>query len=198
MAGTLLVYDEAFPRATAPSGPIRNTPSADELRDNNYPAPYRLLPIPQASQPDAYFAAMADAARAAGPLSRLVIFGHGRVANAAVPSGVVKVTTGIVVGASDLTAANASGLRGLRGRFERHGQAELWVCDAAAAGQAGGQSGVILCQSIADALGVPVLAATIEQQYETTDQKPVDGGGWQSTVQFLPWEGTTVRFTPRR
>ncbi len=195
MAGTLLVYDEAFPRATAPSGPIRNTPSADELRDNNYPAPYRLLPIPQASQPDAYFAAMADAARAAGPLSRLVIFGHGRVANAAVPSGVVKVTTGIVVGASDLTAANASGLRG---RFERHGQAELWVCDAAAAGQAGGQSGVILCQSIADALGVPVLAATIEQQYETTDQKPVDGGGWQSTVQFLPWEGTTVRFTPRR
>jgi hypothetical protein len=198
MAGTLLVYDEAFPRATAPSGPIRNTPSADELRDNNYPAPYRLLPIPQGSSPDAYFAAMADSARAAGPLGRLIIFGHGRVANAAVPSGVVRVTTGIVMGASDLTAANASGLRGLRGRFERHGQAELWVCDAAAAGQAGGQSGVILCQSIADALGVPVLAATIDQQYETTDQKPVDGGGWQSTVQFLPWEGTTVRFTPRR
>ena len=47
-------------------------------------------------------------------------------------------------------------------------------------------------------LGVPVLAATIDQQYESTDQKPVDGGGWQSTVQFLPWEGTTVRFTPRR
>src|SRR3954464_491172 len=85
MAGTLLVYDEAFPRATAPSGPIRNTPSADELRDNNYPTPYRLLPIPQASQPDAYFAAMADAARAAGPLSRLIIFGPRRGADAARP-----------------------------------------------------------------------------------------------------------------
>jgi hypothetical protein len=32
MAGTLLVYDEAFPRGSAPTGPIRNTPNAEELR----------------------------------------------------------------------------------------------------------------------------------------------------------------------
>jgi len=86
----------------------------------------------------------------------------------------------------------------LRGQFERDAQAELWVCEAAAAGAAGGMSGGLLCQAIADALGVQVLAATIEQEYTTTDQHEAAGGGWQSTAQFLPWEGTTVRFTPRR
>jgi hypothetical protein len=198
MAGTLLVFDDAFPRARVASGPIRNTPSADELRANSYPEPYRLLPIWEASSPDVYFDAIADAASAMGRISRLIIFGHGRVANAAVPSGIKKVTTGIVIGASDLTASNASMLSPLRSRFAPHGQAELWVCEAAAAGEEGGQSGVILCQSIADALGVPVLAATIAQEYTTANQTEAPGGGWQSTAQFLPWEGTPVRFTPRR
>ncbi len=198
MAGTLLVYDDAFPRARVAAGPIRNTPSADELRANSYPEPFRLLPIWEASSPDTYFGAIAEAAEAMGQLDRLIIFGHGRVVNAAVPTGIARVTTGIVIGASDLTASNASKLRKLRGRFARHAQAELWVCDAAAAGEAGGQSGVILCQSIADALGVPVLAATITQEYSTVDQHEAPDGGWQSTVQFLPWEGRTVRFTPRR
>jgi hypothetical protein len=198
MAGSLLVYDAAFPRARVAAGPIRNTPNANELRANSYPEPYRLLPILEASPPDAYFGAIADEAKSMGRLSRLIIFGHGRVVNAAVPTGVTHVTTGIIIGASDLTASNASMLRGLRGRFAPHAQAELWVCEAAAAGAAGGQSGVILCQSIADALGVPVLAGTIAQEYTTVDQQEIPGGGWQSTAQFLPWEGTTVRFTPRR
>jgi hypothetical protein len=197
MAGTLLVYDAAFPRASVAGGPIFNTPSSDELRANSYPEPYKLLPIWEALPPDSYSGAIADAAGAMGRLGRLIIFGHGRVANAAVPSGVTRVTTGIIIGASDLTASNASMLRRLRGRFEPHAQAELWVCDAAAAGESGGQSGVILCQAIADALGVPVLAATITQEYTTVNQREIPDGGWQSTAQFLPWEGTTVRFTPR-
>jgi hypothetical protein len=198
MGGTLLVYDHAFPRAQAPSGPIRNTPGAAELRANHYPQPYRLLPIREASSPDTYFKAMADAAAAMGRLSRFVIFGHGRVANAATPTGVTRVTTGIIIGASDITVANASNLRALRGHFATGAQAELWVCEAAAAGESGGSSGVLLCQSIADALGVTVLAATVAQEYTTIDQSEAPGGGWQSTAQFLPWEGRTVRFTPRR
>jgi hypothetical protein len=198
MAGTLLVYDAAFPRARVAAGAIRNTPTADELRTNSYPEPYQLLPILEASSPDTYFGAIADKAKSMGRLSRLIIFGHGRVVNAAVPTGVTRVTTGIIIGASDLTASNASMLRSLRGRFARHAQAELWVCEAAAAGTSGGQAGVILCQSIADALSVPVLAATSAQEYTTVDQHEAPGGGWQSTAQFLPWEGTPVRFTPRR
>jgi hypothetical protein len=79
MAGMLLVYDDAFPRARATTGPIRNTPGADELRANGYPEPHRLLPIPEASPPDAYFRAIAGAAEAMGQHSRLIIFGHGRV-----------------------------------------------------------------------------------------------------------------------
>jgi hypothetical protein len=144
MAGTLLVYDEAFPRGSAPTGPIRNTPNAEELRANSYPEPYRLLPIWEASSPDTYFGAIADAAESMGRLNRFIIFGHGRVANAAVPTGVTRVTTGIIIGSSDLNASNASMLRSLRGRFAREAQAELWVCEAAAAGESGGQSGVIL------------------------------------------------------
>lgn len=198
MTGTLLVYDEAFPRARVASGPIRNTPSADELRANSYPEPYRLLPIWEASTPETYFQAMADAAAAMAPVNRFILFGHGRVANAAVPTGVTRVTTGIIIGASDITVANASNLRGLRRHFASGAQAELWVCEAAAAGEAGGQSGVLLCQSIADALGIPVLAATVAQEYSSVDQREMPGGGWQSTARFLPWEGRTVRFTPRR
>lgn len=197
MAGTLLVFDEAFPRARVPAGPIRNTPSAAELRPNSYPEPYKLLPIPEASSPETYAGAIADAAKSLGRLSRLIIFGHGRVANAAVPTGIARVTTGIIIGASDLTASNAALLSKLRGQFEPQAQAELWVCEAAAAGAAGGQSGVLLCQAIADALGVSVLAATLEQEYTTADQHEAAGGGWQSTAQFLPWEGKTIRFTPR-
>lgn len=198
MGGTLLVYDIAFPRARAPSGPIRNTPSDAELRANRYPEPYRLLPIREASRPETYFRAIADAAATMDPLSRFIIFGHGRVANAATPSGVTRVTTGIIIGASDITATNASGLRALRGHFATGAQAELWVCEAAAAGEAGGSSGPLLCQSIADALGVPVVAAVRAQEYTSTNQREAPGGGWQSTAQFLPWEGRTIRFTPRR
>jgi hypothetical protein len=198
MAGTLLVFDDAFPRASAPSGPIRNTPGAAELAANSYPAPHRLLSIGAADPPSTYVEAIAAAARAMGRLNRLIIFGHGRVVNAAVATGVTRVTTGIIIGASDLTASNASALSALRGQFERDAQAELWVCEAAAAGAAGGMSGGLLCQAIADALGVQVLAATIEQEYTTADQQEAPGGGWQSTAQFLPWEGTTVRFMPRR
>ena len=198
MAGTLLVYDDAFPRARVAAGPIRNTPSADELRANSYPEPFRMLPIWEASSPDTYFGAIADAAQAMGRLDRLIIFGHGRVVNAAEGRGIVQVTTGIVIGAADITASNAIGLRPLRGKFARGAQAELWVCDAAAAGESGGLSGRVLCQAIADALGTEVLAATITQQYTTTNQAEIPSGGWQSTAVFLPWEGTTVRFSPRR
>jgi hypothetical protein len=60
----------------------------------------------------------------------------------------------------------------------------------------GGKSGVLLCQSITDALGVQLLAADIEQEYVTVDQHERPGGGWQSTAKFLPWEGTIRRFTP--
>ncbi|MBS3652174.1 hypothetical protein KEU06_26615 [Pseudaminobacter sp. 19-2017] len=197
MAGTLHVYDDAFPRARVAQGPIRNTPSSDEFRANSYPEPYRLLPIWEASSPAVYFGAMADAAEAMGKLHRLIIFGHGRVVNAAEGAGVVQVTTGIVIGAQDISASNASGLSALRGKFAKQAQAELWVCDAAAAGKSGGLSGRVLCQAIADALRVEVLAATITQEYTTVNQAEILDGGWQSTAVFLPWEGTTVRFTPR-
>ena len=198
MAGTLLVYDDAFPRASVAAGPIRNTPSVAELRANNYPEPHRLLPVWELSGPETYFDAIGSEAESMGRLGRLIIFGHGRVVRAATASGLTRVTTGIIIGASDITASNASMLRRLRGRFEPQAQAELWVCEAAAAGEAGGTSGTVLCQSIADALGIPVVAATIEQEYATVDQVERPGGGWQSTAQFLPWEGTTVRFRPRR
>ncbi len=198
MAGTLLAYDDAFPRARVPDGPIRNTPGAEELRTNGYPAPYRLLPIWEASRPDTYFEAMAGAAEAMGTVDCFILFGHGRVVNALEGAGTVRVTTGIIIGASDITASNASGLGALRGRFARGARAELWVCEAAAAGSSGGSSGQVLCQAIADALRVPVVAATITQEYTTVDQAEIPGGGWQSTAQFLPWEGTTVRFSPRR
>ena len=56
---------------------------------------------------------------------------------------------------------------------------------------------MLLCQSIADALGIALLAADIEQEYGTVDQHERPGGGWQSTAKFLPWEGTTRRFAPR-
>jgi hypothetical protein len=198
MAGTLLVYDDAFPRARVAAGPIRNTPGADELRANSYPEPFRLLPIWEASTPETYFQAMADAAEAMGKPDCFILFGHGRVVNAAQAGGTVRVTTGIIMGSSDITASNASGLRALRGKFARGARAELWVCEAAAAGASGGQSGQVLCQAITDALGIDVIAATITQEYTTANQEEIPGGGWQSTAQFLPWEGTTVRFTPRR
>jgi hypothetical protein len=196
--GTLLVYDEAFPRATAPGGvPIRNTPIEAELRDNKYPAPYKLLPIKEAAAPEAYFAEIAAAAKAMGQLARLIIFGHGRVVNAAEGTGTVRVTTGIIIGAKDITALNANGLDKLAKYFAKDAQAELWVCEAAATGTSGGISGVTLCQALADALTVPVLAAAIEQQYDTVDQQPIPGGGWQSNAKFLPWEGTPLKFKPR-
>jgi hypothetical protein len=46
MAGTLLAFDEAFPRKKIPSGqPILNTPGIQVLRDNDYPAP-QTAPAP--------------------------------------------------------------------------------------------------------------------------------------------------------
>jgi hypothetical protein len=198
MAGTLLVYDNAFPRARVAAGPILNTPGKGELRANGYPEPYRLLPIWEASSPDTYFEAIADAVAEMGKLERFILFGHGRVVNAAVPQGVVQVTTGIVIGASDITSDNARFLPDLRRKSATGAQAELWVCDAAAAGSSGGRSGTLLCQAIADALGIPVLAAEITQQYTTEDQRPIESGGWQSTAVFLPWEGKTTLFRPGR
>lgn len=196
-AGTLLVYDEAFPRATSPAGPIRNSPSEAELRDNKYPEPYKLLPIREASAPETYFAEITAAAKAMGQLGRLIVLGHGRVVNAAEGAGTVRVTIGVIIGSGDITASNAYGLKGLKSLFGKEAQAELWVCEAAATGTSGGISGVTLCQAVADALGVPVLAAAIEQQYDTVDQREMPGGGWQSTAKFLPWEGTPLRFKPR-
>jgi hypothetical protein len=194
MAGTLLAFDEAFPRKDAPTGPILNTPGIQELRANGYPGPHRLLPIAVTSSPETYVTAIAMTAREMGAPNRLILFGHGRVAE---KTGIARVTTGIVLGSADLTASNASLLERLNGGFEANAQVELWVCEAAAAGQAGGKSGVLLCQAIADALGVPVLAATAEQQYDSVDQHERPNGGWQSTAQFLPWEGKTLRFAPR-
>lgn len=198
MPGTLLVYDNAFPRAQAKDGPIYNTPGKGELRKNGYPEPYEMLAIWEASSPDVYFDAMAGAVARMDRLDRFILFGHGRVVNAAVPTGIVQVTTGIVIGASDITADNARNLPDLRRKAAAGAQAELWVCDAAAAGSSGGKSGVRLCQAIADALGIPVLAAEITQQYDTEDQRRIDGGGWQSTAVFLPWEGKTTLFRPGR
>ena len=78
MPGTLLAFDEAFPRGkvdTGPNaGPILNTPGTQELRANGYPAPYRLLPIPVTSSPEVYVSAMSMAAREMGALSRLIVF----------------------------------------------------------------------------------------------------------------------------
>lgn len=198
MAGTLLAYDHAFPRARVASGPIRNTPGTDELRANGYPEPFRLLPILEASPPETYFAALAEAARQMRRLDRLIIFGHGRASNAATAGGIVTVTTGIIIGAADITASNASALGPMRRHFARDAQAELWVCGAASANAAAGVSGTLLCQAIADALGVVVVAAPVTQEYTTVDQVEAPGGGWQSTARFLPWEGETVRFRPRR
>lgn len=200
MAGTLLAFDEAFPRGKVDgpnAGPILNTPGTQELRDNGYPAPHRLLPIPVTSSPESYVWAMYTAAREMMPLSRLILFGHGKVAQMLVNTGIVRVTTGIVLGSADLTSSNASLLDRLDGCFEANAQAELWVCEAATAGARGGKSGVLLCQSIADALGVALLAADIEQEYDTVGQHERSEGGWQSTAKFLPWEGTIRRFTPR-
>ena len=56
-----------------------------------------------------------------------------------VETKVVRVTTGIVLGSADLTPANASLLEQLDDRFEANAQAELWVCEAAAAGERGGK-----------------------------------------------------------
>jgi len=199
MPGTLLAFDEDFPRGKVDgpnAGPILNTPGTQELRDNGYPAPHRLLPIPVTSSPETYVWSMYMAAREMMPLSRLIIFGHGRVAQLLMKADLVRVTTGIVLGSADLDASNAALLGQLDGCFEANAQAELWVCEAAAAGRRGGRSGVLLCQAIADALSVSLLAADIEQEYDTVGQHERTGGGWQSTAKFLPWEGTVRRFTP--
>jgi hypothetical protein len=198
MPGTLLAYDAAFPRAAVRAGPILNSPSADELRANRYPAPHRLLPIPQASNPESYYTSIAAAAASMAQLDRLILLGHGRVVSALTARGTSPVTTGIIFGSSDITASNAHQLRATARHLSRTARAELWVCQAAAAGEAGGQSGTILCQAIADALGVEVIAPTQLQEYSSHDQQERPGGGWQSTTRFLPWEGETLRFTPRR
>ena len=130
MAGTLLVYDEAFRGRAAHWSDPQHAGRRGAARQR-YPEPYRLLPIWAASSPDTFFGAIADAAESMGRLNRFIIFGHGRVANAAVPTGVTRVTTGIIIGSSDLNASNTSMLRSLRGRFAREAQAELSVCEAA-------------------------------------------------------------------
>ncbi len=195
MAGTLLVYDAAFPRARVAAGPILNTPDTAELGDNNYPPPYRKLAIREALSIPDYVSAMADAAKAMGPLDCLILFGHGVVTGDTTAN---RATIGIAMGSADITSGSAIKLSALRGVFARNARAELWVCEASAAGTSAGRSGTLLCQSIADALGVKVLAAPITQEYATTEQREIEGGGWQSKATFLPWEGTPVPFTPRR
>jgi len=124
MGGTLLAFDEAFPRKDAPTGPIRNTPGTQELRANGYPVPHRLLPVPVKSPPETYVTAISAAAREMGGLNRLILFGHGRVAEKA---GITRVTTGIMLGSADLTASNASLLERLDGQFEANAQSLLVV-----------------------------------------------------------------------
>lgn len=197
MSGSLLAFDEDFPRAMNSTVPIRNTPSVAELRANNYPEPYHLLPIGVTSTPEQYCRAICTAGRSMRRLDRLIIFGHGQVVTAAVGVGSTQVTTGIVLGASPLTASNASLLSSPSIAFARNARVELWVCSAASANEVGGQSGVVLCQAIADALDVTVVASAITQNYSSQNQTEMPGGGWRSTVEFLPWDGELFRFTPR-
>ncbi|GJD47894.1 hypothetical protein OPKNFCMD_0606 [Methylobacterium crusticola] len=197
-AGTLLVYDEAFPRAKTQTGAaIRNSPSEAELRDNKYPEPYKLLPIKEAAAPDAYFADIAKAAKDMGQLGRLIILGHGRVVPVANEAGNARIFMGVIMGATPISISNASGLGKLRGLFAKGASAELWVCEAASRETEGGISGVVFCQKVADTLGVVVVAAEITQIFESADQQPTPEGGWQSTAKFLPWDGTPQRFSPR-
>ncbi|MEP6875594.1 MAG: hypothetical protein ABI887_14640 [Burkholderiales bacterium] len=198
MPGTLLVYDADFPRAATARGErIINRPTAAELMDNHYPAPQRLLAIPSSLAPDAYVALILREMRTfTRAIDVLAIFGHGVVSSAATPGGSVAVTTGILLGASPITQSSASLLSTLRGHLARHARCELWVCQAASRGGAGGLSGHNLCQAIADALRVEVRASAIDQQTDT-----IGGAGTlESEIQFLPWDGEveTIRPSGRR
>jgi hypothetical protein len=191
MPGTLLVYDQGFPRASTRAGePIHNRPTLGELERGHYPAPRALLPIPQAAGLSTCIAQMVDGARR---LSRsidvLIVFGHGQVSRVATPSGVSPVTTGILLGAEPLTQSNARALQALRPRLARGAHCELWVCQAASTGSAGtgrdARSGHRLCQAIANALAVPVHASAVDQRTTTVSGH----GSLDSEVEFLPWEG---------
>jgi len=199
MAGTLLAYDAAFPRAQLRSGArILNTPSTAELAEypDLYPTPHEPLSIPMATTATGYCGMIASKARTMSPLDRLILFAHGVVANAAEGTRVVQVTTGIAMGSENLTQYNAHLLGAAKDHFARNALVELWVCDAAAAGESGGVSGNRLCAEIAKALKVTVKAAVQTQQYDTVagTQQQTAEGGWQSTARFLPWEGPVVYF----
>ena len=196
MPGTLLAYDAAFPRPadTSRTGPIVNRPSASELAAYSelYPGPYTVLPIQADARAETYVRQIAATAGTKRPLDRLILFGHGRVARTR--NGMV--TTGIIIGANDITSDNAYLLQALRPHFSEHAMAELWVCNAAAAGESAGVSGRRLCTAIAAALGVTVKAGEDEQEYTSVNQREIPTGGWDSEVRFLPWEGRTVHFLP--
>ena len=200
MPGTLLAFDAAFPRPedTSRTGPIVNRPSAAELRNNSelYPGPYRLLPIAQNTPVETYCSQIAAACQAMRPLDRLILFGHGRVVRARIGGGYGPVTTGIIIGSQDINIDNAWRLSAFQPHLNSEGMAELWVCDAAGAGESGGVSGSRLCVAIARALGITVKAAEQTQRYDSVNQQEIPGGGWQSTARFLPWEGPVVYFLP--
>ena len=196
MPGTLLAFDEAFPRATRGSTPIYNRPSTAELASENYPAPHALLAIPVGITIERYVALILTRMQRMRRVDRLILFGHGQVANAARPTGVVPVTIGIIMGANNIQMSNVDELASLRGGFAPRAECELWVCNAADPTSVSGVGGVSLCQAIADQLRVPVSASPVEQEYTTSDQE-IGEDSITSTAHFLPWEGTVSRFNPR-
>lgn len=194
MPGTLLAFDNAFPRARAPTGDaIINRPRADELRANSYPAPYTLLPIGESATPREYIRTMTTQARRLRGVDTLIVFAHGQVTN----TGRGHVMTGILLGSAPIEMANVALLRSLRPTFARGAHVELWVCQAASPTEVfDGRhhlSGHNLCQAIADALQRPVQASASDQQTTTAS----GAGSYTSEVNFLPWEGPVETFRPR-
>ncbi|MEO8545182.1 MAG: hypothetical protein ABI434_16470 [Burkholderiaceae bacterium] len=198
MPGTLLVFDQNFPRSRAATGDmIINRPRVAELMAEGYPAPHRLLPIAVSSNADQYVPQIAQAARSlSSRIDVLIIFAHGQVTSAYGPAGVMPVMTGILLGSNPIAQDNADLLRCLRPRFARGAHCELWVCQAASPTATspgrGSTSGHNLCQAIADALRIPVQASASDQQTTTM----TGAGTFDSEIDFLPWEGPVETFRP--
>ena len=195
MPGTLLAYDEAFPRAAHSSLTVVNHPSLGELQANSYPAPHQLLPLRREHPASEYISTIHHNMRAMHRVNCLILFGHGHVARLLDATGIIPITTGIVLGSQDLGADNVRLLRRLRDGFAPRGKCELWVCNAANPNRAQSNSGSSLCQSIADALNVEVVAPAETQSYRSEGQE-FEGDTVRSTVVFLPFEGNVFHFRP--